>query len=228
MWNLIQMVLTDETIFNHYAFHYNLGGRVALQFLHDTLFKQPSIRDDTPNNVVYPPKQTWILDSVPGTAHSGVTKVINAVASLKMPIASKKELVIALLNMDIDQAIASWMTTNLKETHGGYEFSFDLTIAQEILQNFSRHDLFQVLVESLSMAQHQGCEIYLVQAEKNESWTPPILNRMDEIQKLYCKNFQRILLPNAGHWVHVDDLNGLMTAIQSRFHQSSTERYKAM
>jgi hypothetical protein len=168
-----------------------LGGRVALQFLHDTLFRQTKEKDVHGDLIITPPRQTWILDSVPGIAHASVTKLLHAVAALNMPIASKKELVSSLLNMGIDQTIASWMTTNLKETPRGYDFSFDLTIAQEILRDFSRHDLFQVLKESLSEAEHRGSQINLVQAGKNDSWTPSIVQRMDDIQQLHPKHCPR-------------------------------------
>jgi len=213
---------------------HSLGGRVALQYLHDTLFVSPksshkAAGKEESNLHVYPPKQTWILDSVPGMVHSGVSKVIHAVSTIPMPISSKKALVTSLLQMGMDPTIANWMTTNLKEsstTQGMYDFTFDLQIAQNILHDFSHHDLFQVLIESLSQIQQQqhhlhddiqNHQVYLIQAGKNDSWTPPIIQQMDKIQQLYPRHFQRVILPKAGHWVHVDDLNGLMNIIQSQF-----------
>jgi esterase len=200
---------------------FQIGGRVALQYLHDTIFSKPQFGNI--HDTVHSPKHTWILDSVPGVAHGGVTKVIAAVAALNMPVASKKQLVESLLSMGIDQTIASWMTTNLKEASGGmYEFSFDLEIAKDILRDFSNHDLFHVLSECLSGTENQAQgmknKVFMVQAGKNESWTPDVVKRMQDMEKLFSR-FQRIVLPKAGHWVHVDDIDGLMSAVNSNFHQ---------
>lgn len=56
--------------------------------------------------------------------------------------------------------------------------------------------------------------IHLVQGGKNEAWEPAV-PAITERTRQYPGTFYHHLLPNAGHWVHVDDLPGLLRAFES-------------
>jgi pimeloyl-ACP methyl ester carboxylesterase len=56
--------------------------------------------------------------------------------------------------------------------------------------------------------------IHLVQGGRNEAWepaVPAITERTNQYPGTFCHH----LLPNAGHWVHVDDLPGLLRAFET-------------
>lgn len=60
----------------------------------------------------------------------------------------------------------------------------------------------------------KGMEINIVRAEKSDRWDPDIIQqledlssrRVDETNGKVCVH----VLPNAGHWVHVDNPKGLL------------------
>ena len=68
------------------------------------------------------PKQTWILDSVPGRADLSVHGVLRAVSSLRRPFPSRGWVVNELIGEKhgLDRSLAKWITTGLREeTKGG-------------------------------------------------------------------------------------------------------------
>lgn len=165
------------------------------------------------NNMVYPPNLTWILDSVPGTAHGSVDKVISALSSMPQPIESKKYLADYLRQRGIDSSICAWMTTNLKRDQNdssGFRFKFDLNVVHDILADFPRQKFVKILRDVSFDKDQRGSQINIVRAGKNYSWTKPILRELLEIED-NCKGFQTHVLHNSGHWVHVDDLEGLLS-----------------
>jgi Predicted hydrolases or acyltransferases (alpha/beta hydrolase superfamily) len=229
---------------------HSFGGRCALAYHHHLLLRTSSsdgggghIMGTSPNNAyLHPPQDCWILDSCPGKIHSSVRKVVEAVASIDMPIQSKKELVrILTKEKNLDPSIAAWMTTNLKSvgdaTAGAgageqqqqqYEFMFDLNVIQDILQDFPRQDMMRMLQECF-MTGPNGSEagaairgnIHMVIASKNKSWTSDILEQLETIRqgndfknKNALASMQLNLLHlDAGHWVHVDALDELVVAM---------------
>ena len=191
---------------------HSLGGRCALQYLH--AFTSSAVH---PNDV-HPPRHVWLLDTVPGNAHESVAQVVRAISSVPMPVESKKELVSILVrDKGLDQAIASWMTTNLRRSkandNAGFEYTFDLDIAQAILNDFPNQDFIRLLSECTSNTSHT--KIHLVMGGKNEAWTENVVKDLQRVKSgaLDTEALQLIPLENAGHWFHVDDLDGLMASI---------------
>eukprot|EP00814_Leptocylindrus_danicus_P021711 CAMPEP_0116038988 /NCGR_PEP_ID=MMETSP0321-20121206/23220_1 /TAXON_ID=163516 /ORGANISM="Leptocylindrus danicus var. danicus, Strain B650" /LENGTH=169 /DNA_ID=CAMNT_0003517975 /DNA_START=434 /DNA_END=943 /DNA_ORIENTATION=+ len=155
---------------------------------------------------------TWILDSVPGTAHGSVDKVISALSSMPQPIESKQYLMDHLCQKGIDPSICAWMTTNLERdpnVSSGFRFKFDLKIIHDILADFPRQDFIKILRDVSLSKEKIGSQMNIVRAGKNESWTNQILRELLEIEES-CKAFRTHVLHNSGHWVHVDDLEGLL------------------
>jgi hypothetical protein len=241
---------------------HSFGGRCALAYLHHLLLVANDTNMDhcstTTSNHVYlhPPQDCWILDSCPGKKiHPSVMRVIEAVSSIKMPIKSKQELVHYLTKTkNIDASIAAWMTTNLKKSNvgvvaeaatttatttaaaeqPGYHFMFDLNVIQDIVRDFPRQDMIQMLQECTRV---QRCfvvsdtrmmgNIHMVIASKNDSWTPDILEPLDNIMMHQqqqqddddnCNPYMHLnlLQLDAGHWVHVDALDELVAVMSSK------------
>ena len=194
---------------------HSFGARIALQYLH-TL----SNPKEQQQSSISPPQQTWLLDAVPGHAHSSVENVIRAVSSIEIPISNKKQLVHDLTEKKlIDPAIAAWMTTNLipMKDSNGFDFSFDLDIVLCILDQFQNQDFNQILKDiQMSRSASQSCQIHMVRALKNKSWTTDILQSFRPFMNS-SQNFLKIHELNTGHWVHVDDLNGLLNVLNPSF-----------
>jgi len=179
---------------------HSLGGRIALQYSHDLMSA------DSSSFHVRPPQQTWILDSVPGTPDPSVHSVINAISSIPLPIASKSELSKVMKEeYNFHKAIAMWMASNLKSIDGGYDWIFDLNVANELLTHFAQQN-FHEMIQSVATEN----DVHLVMAGKNKEWSQEVVNKLEGIPRDPAERFQMHRLEKAGHWVHVDDLDGLL------------------
>lgn len=61
----------------------------------------------------------------------------------------------------------------------------------------------------------QPTRVHLVVGGKNPAWSSSVLERIQELQQQHQNAFSYHILPNAGHWVHTDDLPGLLVAFAS-------------
>ena len=199
---------------------HSFGGRVAMQYVH-------ALTSAGSSHAVRPPQSAWILDSVPGRAHGSVADVIGAVSSVPVPIRSKKALVEELTERGgVDKSIAMWMTTNLvkSECGGGFEFAFDLNVASDVLEDFPRQDFFSILRDINKvglMATGRGerpFSVNMVMAGKNTAWTDEIVSELERLGHVEGGGVVAAhVLENAGHWVHVDNLDGLMRLMEGAF-----------
>jgi len=191
---------------------HSLGGRCALQYTHSLIKQQ--------QNAVSPPEHTWLLDTVPGKAHESVAQVVKAISSVPIPVKDKKELVQILTHDNgLDLSIASWMTTNLKpSSDGGFEFIFDLDVAQSILDDFPKQDFISMVQDCLVSAKGKN-KLHLVIAGKNSAWTDEIVTQLHNMNSTMIDGsmLEMTTLTKAGHWVHVDDLEGLMEILERGF-----------
>ena len=200
---------------------HSFGGRCALQYLHTLTACQQ--QQPSPYKVL-PPKHTWLLDTVPGVAHKSVDDVFRAICKIPRPISSKKELVRMMIeDEDIDPEIAAWMTTNLYKTDKGFDFIFDLDVVKLLLNDFPNQDFIGMLSDYSNIMEKRDnhSKIHMVIAGKNRAWTDDILLRLKDIN-CRIKNSKEplldlVFLENAGHWVHIDDLDGLMNAMNNSF-----------
>ena len=205
---------------------HSFGGRVALSYHHSLLFSDND--DNNPFHNIHPPHHCWILDSVPGAVNSSVASVIHALDSIQpLTIQSKQELVTILTEeKKLTAAIAMWMTTNLRKgssssssmgnrTHPSWEFTFDLNLAKEVLNDFPKQDFLKLISDIVSSTKNgkSSSHVHLVIAGLNQDWTPEIMSALEDIQGKHNR-LNLVRLKNANHWVHVDDLDGLVDAMK--------------
>ena len=179
-------------------------------------------------------RHCFLLDSCPDRAHSSVKDVICVVSSIPVPLRSKNDLVQILTSEKQipTKPIASWMTTNLKKVPtsngNGFHFMFDLDVVHGILHDFSKQDMMK-LIRDCCLA-HNGnttgdgdhktnATIHQIVAKRNDAWTDDILQKLEDIQQDSSSSSSslNIVKLDAGHWVHMDDLDGLMKALIRAF-----------
>ena len=189
---------------------HSLGGRIALQYSHDLC-----TTDNTQQ--IIPPSQTWILDSVPGKADPSVHGVLNAISALPTPIPSKTWLIETLVKEHkMNKAIAQWIATNLRDNgDDALDWIFDLHIANELVQNFSDQD-FTEMIQGITHPssndddmKRNNSTVQLVMAGRNKSWSEEIIEELKSIPS-FRDRLHLHTLDKAGHWVHVDDPEGLL------------------
>ncbi len=180
--------LSCRTLIGH-----SWGGRMALQYAYQHM---ESI------------DRVYLLDVVPGKANDSVERVVDIVSELQhAKIGSKKELVQQLTEQEgLDMGTAQWLASSYV---GPGDFGFDLKIVQDILPEFGTQDfdgMLRALLES-------NIKVDLIRGGKNKAWEIGTLNQLESVKKQYPALFGSHVLPKAGHWVHVDDLKGLVAIV---------------
>lgn len=190
---------TSITLVGH-----SLGGRISLQYAANAV--------QEPSEYPHPLNRVWLLDTVPEEANDSVERVVSAVTELssEAAITDRKKMVEQLTSdrYKIDIGTAQWLGASLQKSKsdGGLEFGFDLTVVNDLLANFHHQDFMGLLKQSLESKQR----VDLVRGGKNRGWTEARLDPLRELEDQFAGSMGVHLLPKAGHWVHVDDLPGLL------------------
>jgi pimeloyl-ACP methyl ester carboxylesterase len=203
---------------------HSLGGRLALQYAHEQYHDRLA--------------HVWLLDTVPGQPHASVVQVLKiaeAVLEQQQWSGIKKKEVIALLTgqYGMDSPTAMWLASGFtvnKET-GKAEFGFDSKTARDLVEDFGRQDFMYELQQTVfrsdsdhtqnvhnnntnkSANNNNPVRVDLVRGAKNTAWEasghlPTLHNLMVQHKDQF--GFHTV---QAGHNVHVEDLPGLMQAV---------------
>ena len=185
---------------------HSLGGRISLQCAYNSLRSSSSSLTDSRIHRV------WLLDTVPGQANESVERVVGAVTELssQSAITDRKTLVEQLTSSQygIDKGTAQWLAASLQtnKDSGSMEFGFDLAVVNDLLADFHSQDFMGMLSDVVA----SGTRVDLVRGGKNTGWSESTLGPLRELEQQSSSHFGMHFLPNAGHWVHVDDLPGLL------------------
>lgn len=185
------------------------GGRIALEYTH-------SLLSTTDNTDTLP--SLWLLDTVPGQAHDSVLQVLLAVESIDLVNMNRNQVAQRLVDVGLDVGIAQWLASTLKQdrTTKALSWGFNVEVVREILPEFHNQDFVGMLRDILK--EGGGSEVHLIKGGLNTAWdeSPRIQLQLQELQEEYPWQFEQHLLPNAGHWVHVDDLPGLLNIVEEK------------
>lgn len=155
------------------------------------------------------PALLWVLDSDPGVQQPGddheIRRVIAAVRKVARPIRSRRDVVDAMSSQGMSTMLANWMSTNVRRVGDQYEWNLDLDGIEEMM-----HDYFSVDSWPYLEQPRDAPRIHLVIAERSDRWTPKMRSRA---LALPAPGVTTHVLPNAGHWVHVDNPAGLLALI---------------
>jgi len=215
---------------------HSLGGRLALQYAADRLEPRPSriwLLDTVPGAMnrdvrdVVDALQRFANDHrssrLDGSESSGDGS--GSIRNSDGSIPSRKEVAGRLLEYGrddgtgrvvIDKGMADWLASSFDDKVAG-TFEFDLSVVRDLIDSFERQDfmsqLRQVVVED-------GIRVDLVRGLRNPAWNSDRYRRsreakeLDELSNDRGDAFRVHTLPDAGHWVHVDDLPGLLKAME--------------
>lgn len=175
---------------------HSFGGKVALEYA----------RQGDPGL-----SQAWILDSVPGvqseSLDSEIMRVIAAVRAVPVPAASRRDVVAHLVGQGLSSGLAEWMATNLKREGERYTWQFDLDAIEQLMRDYFRVDLWSFLEQA-----RERPELRLVVAERSDRWTPELRARARALAASTRVIYHE--LPDSGHWVHVDNPEGLLAMLR--------------
>lgn len=193
---------TQATIVGH-----SFGGRVALECAIQ------SADNDTETT-------TWLLDTVPGEANESVEKVITAIQSVDPQNYENRQQLAKVLQQEqqLDVGLAQWLTSSMTPSPDGLEWGFDVNVVNALMPEFGSQD-FMGKLQHLVLSENQNNTLHLVRGGKNTGWTVDLVSKLQDLSSRSNGRFHLHVLPKAGHWVHADDLPGLVDLWKT--HQSS-------
>ncbi len=106
------------------------------------------------------------------------------------------------------RAIADWLAMNLDRTDAGFRFRLDLNAVRALIDDYLAQDLWPVLETT-------SARVDLVIGGRSEVFREADLARARALSAQAPARVRLHILPEAGHWVHVDDPEGLMRALTS-------------
>ncbi|KAL2250802.1 protein ABHD11 isoform X1 [Sesamum indicum] len=208
--DLADLVKSEDLDWPDVVIGHSMGGKVALQFAQ-------SCANGHYGDDVTLPKQLWVLDSVPGkviqdNTDGEVEKVLQTLQSLPSTLPSRKWLVDHMLKLGFSKSLSEWIGSNLKKSGEQETWAFNLDGAVQMFNSYREMDYWPLLDHT-----PKGMEIDVVRAEKSDRWNQDVIQQLEHLSaKGVNENEGKVLvhvLPNAGHWVHVDNPKGLLDII---------------
>jgi len=203
---------------------HSLGGRLSLYWASQFAAQQQQLHagrndaaGDNNNGRILRPDRIWLLDTVPGTPDASVVRVLQSAKNVLQEssstmIATRQDLVDRLVLQDNhSEATAQWLAAQYQVRHG--RFAFDVETAEALMHDFGRHDFWAQLQTVLTMTT-TPMPVHVVQGGRNAAWNSS-LPRLQEFVRQHSGVVRHHLLPDAGHWVHTDDLAGLLREVES-------------
>ncbi|MCA9320195.1 MAG: alpha/beta hydrolase [Planctomycetes bacterium] len=138
-----------------------------------------------------------------GRSTSQVGRVVRTLQELAFPVTRRGEITKALEARGFEHGLAAWMSTNTTKEDGGYRLSFDLAAIQRLLDDYWSRDYHELLADPPS-----GIEIHIVRALLSDRWSDAEMAQLATLDP--DGPVQLHTLPEAGHWLHVDNPEGLL------------------
>ncbi|KAL6614122.1 hypothetical protein ACP70R_036392 [Stipagrostis hirtigluma subsp. patula] len=196
---------------------HSMGGKVALDFAQSCSRGVYGESAALPKQV----EQLWVLDSVPGNVKTDnsdgeVEQVLQTLASLPPLLPSRKWVVDHMLSLGFSKSLSEWIGSNLKKDNEHVTWAFDLQAAIDMFNSYREMDYWALLEHP-----PKDLEIAIVQAERSDRWVPDDVQRLKALSRRECKpdagKVSLHVLPNSGHWVHVDNPKGLLEIMVPNF-----------
>jgi len=192
---------------------HSLGGKVALRYAHRHESSQGLAHFPAPFASAL--RQVWTLDSDPGAQEPGenheVQKVMAALRAAQGPFPSRADAIAALVAQGRSTGLANWLATSLDKGPQGFTWRLELEPIAELLQDYFSLDEWPWL-ETLP---DEGQIRYdLLVAENSDRWSGSMKERAGALT--HSPRIRVHLLPDSGHWVHVDNPDGLLAIVSSQ------------
>lgn len=158
--------------------------------------------------------ELWIIDAPvgPRTQPRDLTTehVFATLAGLAPRFQSRSEFTDAVIAAGVARSVAQWLATNLvADEAGGWRFALCLDNLRALLEDFKRVDLWP-LVDAEAEA---GTRVSLVLGARSQAVFGEELEQANA--RAQAGLIEVHTVPNAGHWVHVDNAAGLLDVLVS-------------
>ncbi len=181
-------------------FGHSFGGKVALRFAERATLDELVLVDSGPG---------LRLDHAGSEATMGVVALL---ATLPKEWPSREAFVRAVEAQGQQRGVAQWLAMNLRHEGGTFRFVLELDRVQALLDSYFQADLWPVLEAS---ARGEGPRVHVVIGERSRVFDHDDRVRVSALETSSRGRVSLDLLP-AGHWVHVDDFEGLVRCLLDR------------
>ncbi len=180
---------------------HSFGGKVALQVLADEAGSTPNVRE------------AWVLDASPSsrpmrTENDVTRRVLDALLSAPPRFPTRAAFVAELQGKGVLPTLGQWLSKNLVRDAEGLRLMLDLQAVRDLLIDHDRSDLWSAV--------ETGADVVLHYVLGGQSTTVSPEDRARLSRATALRPLELHELPTAGHWVHVDDPEGLMRALVAR------------
>ncbi len=154
-------------------------------------------------------EQVWSLDAAPGPLPGDprddheITEVLGTLRSVPLPFARRADVLTTLEAHGLPPSLAQWMTTNLRRDPDGFRWQFDLEAAEAMIHDYFGRDLWGPVEATDDLAP----DVEVVRAANSDRWGPATIRRFQQLHPSAAGRLHT--LPDAGHWLHVDNPDGL-------------------
>jgi hypothetical protein len=159
------------------------------------------VRNQTPGTSL---RQAWIVDSTPSTSTPGGAAygMMEVVKAIPKEFPTREDAIAAMIGHDVLPPTAAWMATNLVQKDGVYRWRFRLESMEELLQDFFRTDLWDV-VESPPA----GIEMHVIKATSSSLLSGSALDRLKKAADNVHMYFHEV---EGGHWLNADNPDAIV------------------
>ena len=170
---------------------HSFGGKVAL-----TMLLRRSSRLE----------QAFVLDSPPGPrgGAADARQVLAMLRSVPQPLESRQQFVDIVQRAGHPAAVAEWLAMNVRRADDGFRLRLELDTIESLLDDYFARDLWRVIEGGV------GAETFdVIVGGRSDVVGPADRER-------FAAAGPRVrlhVLPDAGHWVHVDDPDGVMAVL---------------
>ncbi|WP_437957155.1 alpha/beta hydrolase [Sorangium sp. So ce119] len=183
---------------------HSFGGKVALAYL-----------ERRPEGL----ERGFILDADPSASSAGESGsespgVLDLLRAIPQPIASREAFLEAVQAAGFSRGIAEWLAMNVRREGEGFRIRLDLDVLNALLTDYFARDLWHVLEDPPAPAGAEERRIHVVLGGRSASISPASRARFEALAAR-APWVSVHVLPTAGHWLHVDDPEGLFEVIRS-------------
>lgn len=155
--------------------------------------------------------RAFIVDSLPGARPGGLgsedtLRVLDMLAALPERFADRDAFVAHVRERGFSEPLARWLAMNLASSEGGYRFELDVESLRALLHDYFERDLWPVL-------DPPPCETHLIVGGRSRVFGADDLARARALADRHS-SLRLHVLERAGHWVHVDDPQGLSAIVR--------------
>lgn len=158
--------------------------------------------------------ELFVVDSLPGArpdrrGSEGTIAVLSMLTALPPRFDSRDAFIEHAMREGTSEPVAKWLAMNVDRADDGYRFGLDVARIDALLSDYFARDLWPLLDPPPA-----GTRAHLVIGGRSTVFSPSDLAHARALAARHPEAVTVHVLEQAGHWVHVDDPEGLLSIVE--------------